>query len=197
MINQALAIKELLWLGCREKSCCYNSRVIITGQDMWRIAQAMEVAPWDFTMYCEAVPRAADGFQLVYGGPLYQVVLAKRGEVRTTGAPCLFLWKLADGHHQCGLGVLRPLACQSYPSLLVDGMVCVDSRACTCRQWSVLDVDREYEKALLEQRLRETAEYHDIVTLWNQSLAGCGERTYQAFCTYVLDTYTYRFGGEG
>jgi hypothetical protein len=46
--------------------------------------------------------------------------LAKRGKVGPKGAPCFFLWKLADGHAQCGLGTLRPRVCLSYPALLVD-----------------------------------------------------------------------------
>jgi Fe-S-cluster containining protein len=196
MMNQTPTTKELLWLNCREKSCCHNSRVIITGRDMWRIAQAMELDPWEFTLFCEVLPHAVDGFQLVYGGPVYQVVLAKRGEVGPVGAPCLFLWQVTNGHHQCGLGGLRPLTCQSYPSLFANGMVCVDGHNCTCRRWSLLDVDTSAEQKLLEQVLQETAEYSHIVTTWNQNLKGQKPYAYQEFCAYVLETYTSRYGGS-
>ena len=196
-IANAPSTKELLWLGCREKSCCYNSKVIISGQDMWRITQALELAPWDFTLYTEAVEGAVDAFQLVYSGPFYQVVLAKRGPVSSQGAPCVFLWKLADGHAQCGLGSLRPKVCLSYPAMLVDDMLRVESSHCTCRRWSLVDLDAEHEVALIEQVLAEAAEYSQIVATWNRGLTEAnGERTYREFCSYVLNTYTYRYGAN-
>jgi Fe-S-cluster containining protein len=182
--------KELLWLGCREKSCCHNSKVIVTGRDLWRIAQALEAAPWDFTQYCEALPGAPDGFQLAPGGPCYQIVLAKRGRVSAKGAPCVFLWKLADGHAQCGLGGLRPLVCRSYPSLLVDGMLCVESSSCTCRRWGLVDMDQRAERALLGQVLGEAEEYSAVVARWNVALEQySGERSYREFCAYIMDVY--------
>jgi Fe-S-cluster containining protein len=115
--------KELLWLGCRHKTCCHNTRVVISGMDIWRITQTLEVQPWDYTRYADAIEGAIDAFRLRPDGPSYQVVLAKRGEVDRAGAPCIFLWNLADGHAQCGLGALRPLVCRVYPAVLVDGML--------------------------------------------------------------------------
>ncbi len=129
--TRALAPKELLWLGCREKTCCHNTKVILTGRDVWRIAQALELQPWDFTLYCDAEESAVDGFQLAPGGPFYEVMLAKRGAVGSSGAPCIFLWRLADGHAQCGLGGMRPLPCQVYPAVLVEGMLACQDGACT------------------------------------------------------------------
>jgi Fe-S-cluster containining protein len=168
--------------------------VIVSGKDIWRISQAIEVAPWDFTLYSEAIEGAVDGFQLEPGGPAYQVVLSKRGEVGPQGAPCIFLWKLADGHAQCGLGALRPMVCQAYPALLVDDLLCVESSACTCRRWSTVDLDHDAEVARLEQVLREAAEYSEIVAAWNQGLAQEPHtRTYQEFCAYVLDAYANRY----
>src|SRR5579859_3409360 len=86
--------KELLWLGCRQKTCCHGTRVIVSGKDVWRIARTLDVRPWDFTVYCDALEGAIDGFQLAPNGPLYQTVLSKRGKVGPRGAPCFFLWKL-------------------------------------------------------------------------------------------------------
>ena len=101
MPDAALAPKDLLWLACREKTCCHNTKVILTGRDVWRIAQALELQPWDFTLYCDAEDGAVDGLQLAPGGPFYQVMLAKRGEAGPIGAPCIFLWRLADGGGRC------------------------------------------------------------------------------------------------
>lgn len=193
----APAARDLLWLACREKTCCRTTRVIVTGLDVWRIARALDLAPWDFTRYGAAVEGAADGFQLAPGGPLYQIYLAKRGPVGPQGAPCLFLWQLADGHAQCGLGALRPRACQSYPALLLDGVLCVDGASCTCRRWSLTDLDQARELALAETFLAEGAEYAGLVAAWNAALTpGSGERGYVEFCRHLMAEYDHRYGGQ-
>lgn len=191
--NSAISKKELLWLACRTKSCCYNTKVIIGGRDIWRISQALELMPWQFTKYTEAVEGAPDAFSLEWGGPVYQVILDKQPDVESTAAPCVFLWKLADGHAQCGLGELRPLPCLVYPSVLYDGLLRVESTACTCRRWSVNDVDEERETSLLTQMLGEASEYGEIIARWNQGLqSGSDSATYREFCSYVLDEYQRR-----
>jgi Fe-S-cluster containining protein len=179
--------KELLWLSCREKRCCHNTRVIVNGRDIWRIARTLDLAPWDFTLYCAAHPQAADAFQLEPGGVTYQIILSKRGSIGARGAPCTFLWKLADGHAQCGLGALRPIACQCYPAMLVEGALCVDSAACSCRRWSLLDVDAAAERIQLNQMLAETAAYAALVARWNRGLREA--RSYREYCDYLLRTY--------
>lgn len=195
-LTDAPSSRELLWLACREKTCCHTTRVIVSGRDMWRIARAIEAAPWEFTVYGEAVEGAVDGFQLVHGGPAYQVILAKRGKVGPKGAPCFFLWKLADGHAQCGLGQLRPQVCQSYPALLVDDLLCVESSACTCRRWSLLDLDEARDRAQIRQMLAEAEEYSQIVADWNERLSPGGPaRTYPEFCAFVLALYDRLAGG--
>lgn len=182
--------KEILWLGCREKTCCHATKVLISGQDVWRIAKALDVAPWDFTVYVEAEDRAVDGFRLTTGGPLFQIALAKRGKVGPKGAPCFFLWRLADGHAQCGLGELRPLVCRSYPAVLVDGMLAAWGPACTCRRWSVLDLDEARDRALVEQTLAETEAYAAIVAAWNEELRAWPEgRGYRDFCRFLIEAY--------
>jgi hypothetical protein len=182
--------RELLWLACRQKTCCHTTKVVVTGLDVWRICQALSVQPWDFTVYCLADEAAPDSFGLVEGGPRYQVALAKRGRVGSRGAPCTFLWRLADGHAQCGLGSLRPSVCRAYPGVLVDDVLAADGSFCTCRRWSALDLDPQEDRALLEAVLREAAEYAAIVDGWNDALAGVADgRTYREFCTYVMDEY--------
>lgn len=188
MDSQATGIsnKERIFLGCRHKTCCQATRVIVGGQDIWRISHALELAPTDFTQYCPAPPDAVDGFRLNPAGPCYQIVLAKRGTIGPAGAPCIFSWRANDGHGGCGLGALRPRACLNFPALLLDGMVAVDGGVCTCHHWSILDLGDE-EGAGLERQLAEVAEYSRVVTTWNSALTG--PRTYPHFCEFVLDYY--------
>jgi Fe-S-cluster containining protein len=179
--------KELLWLSCRQKRCCYTTRVVLTGHDLQRICVALEVEPWDVACYAPAADDVADGFQLTPGGRSYQLLLNKRGKVGARGAPCSFLWKLKDGHAQCGLGALRPAACQSYPALLINDTLCVDSSACTCRRWSLLDLDPIEEQDRLQTWLATTAHYADIVAAWNRSIQG--PHAFQDYCLYLLNAY--------
>jgi len=182
--------KELLWLSCRQKTCCHTTKVVLSGLDIWRITQALELMPWEYTRYSDAPDDAMDGFRLRPEGPRYQVVLAKRGEVGPDGAPCIFLLKTNDGHAQCGLGSLRPKVCQVFPATVVDDLLRVQSGACTCRRWSLLDLDVDRETAQLREMLEEAAEYSGIVAEWNNRLEAAGEpRTYRDFCLYVLDAY--------
>jgi len=188
----AATTRELLWLACRQKTCCHGARVIVTGRDVWRIATALEAAPWDFTRYAPAEAGAADAFRLEPEGPGYQVVLAKRGRVTGRGAPCIFLWKLGDGHAQCGLGATRPLVCQAYPAAMADGLLCAEGSGCTCRRWSVLDLDRDQDAALLAAAQRELDEYSEIVAAWNAGLAAAGPRMYRDFCRHLMAAYSER-----
>jgi len=188
--------KDLLWLSCREKTCCYATKVVLSGLDLWRIHQAMELMPWQYTLYSDAPEDAVDGFRLVPGGPLFQVVLAKRGEIGQYGAPCIFLLKLSDGHAQCGLGALKPTACRAYPAALVDNLLRCESSACTCRRWSLLDLDAEQDTSMLNEMLSEMAEYSEIVAAWNNLLhEGHEPRSYHDFCSYVLAAYDALRGG--
>jgi hypothetical protein len=189
--SEGLTRKELLWLSCRQKTCCIATKVVIQGRDMWRITSAMEVMPWTYTRYTEAAPDTVDGFRLAPGGPLYQVVLAKRGEVGPEGAPCFFLMTLNDGHAQCGLGPLKPVTCQVYPAVLADNLLRAESGTCTCRRWSLLDLDVERDTSLLNDMLDQAAEYKEIVEGWNNQLDITDEpRTYRDFCRYVIDAYS-------
>jgi hypothetical protein len=157
----------------------------------------MELMPWHFTRYVDAPEGAPDGFRLAPGGPDYQVVLAKRGEIGPKGAPCIFLLTLNDGHAQCGLGELRPAACHVYPATLVDNLLRCEGRACTCRRWSVLDLDADRDRARLNRMLEEAEEYCRVVTDWNGQIDGGKEtRTYRDFCLYVLGAYRALYGGS-
>jgi len=161
--------------------------VVVTGRDVTRICGALSMQPWDVAVACPAEEGAVDGFQLGRGGRANQLALVKRTE--PDGA-CTFLWKLNDGHAQCGLGALRPGVCQAYPAVMVDGVLCANSSACTCRRWSVLDLDGDADRDLLRTLAQEQAEYAAIVQRWNQGLPPAPERrTYRQFCAYLLEAY--------
>ena len=161
--------------------------MLVTGQDVWRISAVLCAKPWDFTVAVPAEEGATDAFRLVVDGPWWQMALAKRGRKTAPKGACTFLWKLNDGHAQCGLGDLRPGVCRAYPALLVNGTLCANSAACTCRRWSVLDFDGDTERALLEDVAREDAAYTAVVRRWNDGLDAA--RTYQDFGAYLLDVY--------
>jgi Fe-S-cluster containining protein len=186
--------KDILWLACREKTCCHATKVVISGADLWRITTTLAAPPWEFALYADAAPQATDGFCLEAGGPAYQIVLAKRGAVGPEGAPCVFLWKLRDGHAQCGLGALRPLVCQAYPAVLVDGLLAADSHPCTCRRWSLGDLAGDEDRARIAGILTEAAEYAEVVAAWNAALPARpgGAATYREFCDFVISAYAAR-----
>lgn len=178
--------RELLWLACKGKACCY-AQVVVTGHDVRRICDALSVMPWDVAAACPAEASADGAFQLVRGGRFHQLALVKRPG--SAGA-CTFLWTLNDGHAQCGLGPLRPVACQAYPAAIMDGTLCADSSACTCRCWSVLDLDGERDRALLGRLADEQAGYAAIVRRWNEALPPApARRTFRQFCGYLLKAY--------
>lgn len=166
---------NLLWLTCHEKACCHGAPVIVTGRDLWRISTAFEVAPWDVTRCAPAGGGAVGAFRLEPGGLAHQVVLARRGRAVRPGAPCIFLWKLGDGHAQCGLGATRPLVCRARPTV-----------GCTCSRSSLLDLDPESDGVLLAAFQRELAEHCEVVAAWNRDLAETGPRTYRDFCSHLV-----------
>lgn len=175
--------RELLWLACREKTCCH-AKVLVTGHDVRRICATLSVKPWDVVTAVVAEAGAPDGFRLSPGGRFHQLALVKRpGPERA----CTFLWKVNDGHAQCGLGELRPGVCQAYPAVIVDGMLCANSSACTCRRWSVFDLDGDADRSLLRTLAAEQSEYVALVGRWNEQLGE--KRTFRQYCTWLLDAY--------
>jgi len=178
------ARRELLWLACRDKTCCY-AKVLVTGHDVRRICDALGVKPWDVAAACPAEPGPPDGFRLSPGGRLHQLALVKRPGA---GGACTFLWKVNDGHAQCGLGALRPGVCQAYPAVFVDGLLCADSSACTCRRWSVFDLDGDADRELLARLAAEQSEHAALVRRWNAALPEeRGRRTFRQFCAWLMD----------
>jgi Fe-S-cluster containining protein len=187
-------MKDALWLACKRKTCCYASIVVPSGRDVWRIARALDAPPWSFLRVIGSPEGRPDAFRLVAGGPAYRLVLAKQRSRRAKSMPpCIFLTRTPSGHHRCGLGELRPRSCASFPSELVDGVLCVrNDGGCTCRTWTLADVDLIEETRRVEARQAEAVEYHRVVAIWNARVEaeappeGCD---FAAYCAYLLDAY--------
>jgi hypothetical protein len=186
--------KEAIWLACKPKACCYNAIVVPSGRDVWRIARALHAVPWSFVKYFPGAPDRPDSFALDRSEARFRLVLDKQPSKRAkTPAPCIFLLRTRHGHHRCGLGALRPAICQSFPSELVDGVLCVRNDAgCTCRIWSLADVDLAEETARVEARQAEAVEYHQVVARWNALVDAAAPTTrtdFVAYCDFLLRAY--------
>lgn len=194
MLDGPLSRKEAIWLACKPKTCCYAATVIPTGRDVWRIAHALQAPPWSFVRYFETTQPRPDAFALDRSERRYRLVLAKQPSRRKkTPAPCIFLMRTLGRHHRCGLGDLRPLSCQAFPSDLTrGGVLCLKPTGCTCRDWSLSDVDLALERALVEARHREGDEYAGVVQQWNERLVAAPDDAtvdFFAFCEHLLTVY--------
>jgi len=188
-----LLSKEVLWLACKEKTCCSVRVVFVTDRDVARIASAMHVEPWSFLAYYETPPRP-DAFILDASGQHYCLALAKQPTRRTvTPAPCIFLVQTRDRYRRCGLGDLRPAACKTFPSEIVEGVLHLALQSgCSCRTWSHGDVDIEAESTIARWREAELSDYCSVVARWNDLVlarqAGDDEFDLDDFCAYLLST---------
>jgi Fe-S-cluster containining protein len=190
----ALSRKESLWLTCKRKDCCHTGFVIPTGRDVWRIARVLETPPWSFAMYFATPQPRRDAFALDHSEKRYRIALGKRKPIRAHAAPpCIFLLRSRQRHHRCGLGDLRPSVCKSILAAERDGILYVENNAgCTCRDWSIVDVDSEHERALLHTRQDDGDQYCDIVAAWNvrvDSAPPHQQFDFFQYCTYLLQTY--------
>jgi hypothetical protein len=186
--------KEAIWLACKEKSCCYASLVVPTGHDIWRISRTLDTVPWSFLIYFQAPQPRRDSFILDDSGRQFRLALAKGKTRRTkTPPPCIFLLRTRSGSHRCGLGDLRPAVCRSFPSDVVEEVVCIRPDAgCVCRQWSLLDVDIAEETAALEERQSDVETYCDVVAQWNDRVRNAPRGAgvdFTDFCEFIMTTY--------
>jgi hypothetical protein len=121
------------------------------------------------------------------------MALAKGKTRRTrTPAPCIFLLRTRNGYHRCGLGDLRPAVCRAFPSELVDGVLCMrPDPGCTCRTWSLADVEIAEEQERIAVRQEEGEEYCAVVARWNERVAAAPAAafTFPDYCTFLLEAY--------
>lgn len=187
--------KELRWLACREKRCCSAYLVPLTGMDIWRISQTMELPPFAFTLYTDSSPDTL-GFALDTSDRRYEVVLARHRDREDQDTSCAFLWRLPDGHAQCGLGRLRPGVCKTYPYGTVGGILYVgDCSGCSCKNWAANEIDSVEIVEQLRRHKSELAEYQEILRSWNDRVRRVGsECSYFEFCDYLVSAYSELHG---
>lgn len=188
---------ELLWLSCAAKRCCSLRTVRLTGGDLWRIATRLEVPPLAFVRAVPAAPDATDGVLLALDGPPLHLALARRA-VTGRQAACVFLMHIRDDLARCGLGALRPLACQAFPASGGDGMLQIsEEHGCTCRAWSLADLDRPAAAALLAQQTAERALDLPLIETWNAQVAAQAiSPSLAQFCAYLLHAYASQAAGD-
>jgi hypothetical protein len=190
----SVTAKEAVWLACKEKTCCYTAVVVPTGRDVWRIARALDAPPWSFLIYFPSREPRRDAFALDRSGGTFRLALAKGPTRRTKSPPpCIFLLRTRGAYHRCGLGDLRPAVCRAFPSELVDGVLCVrPDTGCTCRTWSLADVEIAEEWERIASRQEEGEEYCEVVARWNARVAAAPEApgfSFLDYCTFLLETY--------
>lgn len=190
---------ELLWLSCAAKRCCSLRTVRPTGGDIWRIATQLQVPPERFLRSIPAEAAAPDGVLLAPDAQPIHLALARRA-VKGRQAACVFLMQIGDDVARCGLGELRPLPCQAFPGRGVGGALTIsDQHGCTCRAWSLADLDRPVVTALLEQEAAEREQDQRIILAWNGQVVAAPGTTYSLadFCRYLMHAYATEAAGEG
>ncbi|HMA35835.1 MAG TPA: hypothetical protein VKY74_15320 [Chloroflexia bacterium] len=192
MNDPALTRKEATWLACKPKTCCYTAFVVPTGRDIWRIARTLDVPPVTFLVYFQAPAPRRDAFQLAPAGPYFRIALAKQATRRKKSPPpCIFLLRTRSGYHRCGLGADRPQVCHTFPADMVNGILYIQPESgCTCRRWTLADVEIAEETAAVRERQRDSEEYCGVVARWNATLAtDPAPRAFTDYCDYVLAAY--------
>jgi Fe-S-cluster containining protein len=172
--------------------CCRGYVVPVCGFDVWRISRELRVDPAAFVVAWQEEEPGTDGFRLEPEGPLFKLVLDKRSWSRQRSA-CVFLMGLPGGQDRCGIYGQRPVACRSYPMLLVSGGVVLrDDPLCPPGAWSSADVRDPAWREALQQAAMQYDVYKVVVDHWNARVrdgslaAGLGFADYYR---YVLTAY--------
>ena len=188
---------EVLWLSCAAKRCCSVRTVRPTGGDIWRIATQLQVPPESFVRTIPAAPAAHDGVLFAPDGQPMHLALARRA-VKGRQAACVFLMQIREDVARCGLGDLRPLPCQAFPGSEAGGVLAVSAHhGCTCRAWSLADLDRPVVTALLEREAAERDLDRRLIHEWNRQVAADPGAAHSLadFCGYLMRAYADHTAG--
>ena len=182
------SLHKTLWLSCATKRCCSLRTVLPTGADIWRIATHLQVPPESFLRAIPSPTGASDAFILDSTRQPLHAALARRSQ--KARADCIFLMQLGERAARCGLGELRPLSCHTFPAVGAPDMISIDeTQMCTCRIWSLADLDRPHISTLLRQTDHEQQQYRAVIAAWNALVdnASAGTRfSFGDFCDYVV-----------
>ena len=183
-----MTLRERLWLSCRDKRCCSQYSVIITGRDLARIVSQLALPPASFTKFVDAPLDAPEGFRLDASARRHRMILDKQPSADGEAGRCVFLWSLLDGHAQCLLGAARPTICRAFPFVMYGPVLGVaESSACTCRTWALSQVEREPALALAQELEAERAEHFQAVREWNERVTETPRpHAYSEYCDFLL-----------
>jgi Fe-S-cluster containining protein len=158
---------------------------------MVRLARMLRLEPWVFTAAVPVDGPYPDAFALGRSDQRYRLALIRVTSEARPEPACTFLIRLPDGAARCGLGESRPMPCRTFPSELVDGNLRVGGEACTCRKWTLDDVDALEERALLEVEGVMRRRYETIVAQWNDYATGVDDAnlTHRDFCSFLISAY--------
>ncbi len=85
------------------------------------------------------------------------------------------------------------MVCQAFPSDMADGVLHLQANiACSCRTWTLTDVDLAEETTVVTERQADSEEYCRVVADWNEYMAAQPEgttTTFADYCAYVLERY--------
>jgi hypothetical protein len=189
-----LSKRTSTWLECEAKTCCYTRTVHPTGKDVWRIARAFDLPPWAFVTRIEVNDSGSDTFVLDGSSQRYRLALIKSPLLPLGDEHgCVFLLRTRTGAHRCGAGDYRPIDCQVFPGTLRDGAVAIrEDLGCTCRAWSLSDMDQGSTRTVLESLKSDEEVYARILDRWNRH-QGAGPEGHSGgfleFCQYLLAAY--------
>jgi Fe-S-cluster containining protein len=179
-------LHELHWLSCATKRCCTQRTVFPTSAEIWRIASQLDVPPESFLRAVPTQHAHEPSFLLEPNGRSMQAALLRRALGGNTAA-CVFLMQLG-AHNRCGLGPLRPIACQIFPASADSAPPhLAKADVCQCRQWSLSDLDRPRIAAQLDQLAVERQRYQQHVAAWNERIQTDNRTaTFAEFCAFLL-----------
>lgn len=172
--------------------CCRSYVVPVCGFDVWRISRELQIDPTTFLVAWQEEEPGTDGFRLEAAGPLFTLVLDKRSWSRQQSA-CVFLMRFGAGQDRCGIYGQRPVACRSYPMLLVDGDVVLrGDPLCPPGAWSSADAADPAWRAALQQAAMQYEVYKVVVDRWNgrvRSGAFAATPGFADYYRYLLAAY--------
>jgi Fe-S-cluster containining protein len=156
-----------------------------------RLARTLDAPPWTFTVALATATPADDAFALDATSTRYRAALARLPE-QGSRERCIFLLRVSDNSARCGLGDARPMPCHTFPSELHDDTVRVSAAGCTCRAWSLDDLDVDAERALLLVEREAGRNYGLLVAGWNAFVASrplAEPYAYADFCRFIMAQY--------
>jgi Fe-S-cluster containining protein len=172
-------------------ACCRSYLVPVYGYDVWRLSTRQRLSPEQYVILVpEEVPRP-EAFRLQAAGNPYTLALDKKGRL-SIQRPCVFLLELPGNNDRCGVYGDRPVACQTYPMSLWNGVVGQQQKTlCPPNAWPLVEVERPHWHRKLTRLHMHLDIYGEVVARWNARVAAYPAATFVVFeyLSYLLNVY--------